>query len=336
MCRLVDAGGSPRLLPCVALQGTELCAYASTIRHRENNDESGSATNDNVSGRLFQAITAARTAMTRRGHIWTVLNLGLDNTGQFDNLRASRLGFVWMDIVDIDSDRPRVAQSGRVFQPSPDNDVHQRNYWMPSMAVSGQGHMMIGGSAAGSNEYVNAAAVGRLAGDAPGMFRDPVLYTNAFAAYNANDNRLSNGIRRWGDYSHTSVDPCDDMTMWTVQRFTAEADKWGVAVARMSAPPPVTPTAATPSVVDAGRDAVEVQLRGTATDGAGFFDPGPGFQCRLRVEIPGTTVTAVRVIDPTTLGVTFTTRGVSPGSLSMTVINPDGQSAVGTAIVRVQ
>ena len=170
-----------------------------------------------VSGRLFQAITAARTAMTRRGHIWTVLSLGLDNTGQFDTARTSRLGFVWMDIVDIDSDRPRVAQSGRVFQPSPDNDVHQRNYWVPSMVVSGQGHMMIGGSAAGSNEYVNAAAVGRLAGDAPGMFRDPVLYTNAFAAYNANDNRLSNGIRRWGDYSHTSVDPCDDMTMWTVQ-----------------------------------------------------------------------------------------------------------------------
>jgi hypothetical protein len=350
LCRLVDAGGSPRLLPCVALEGTQLSNFwTSAIRHRGNNVESGSTTNnvsgENTSGRLFLAISTTRTGVLRRGHIWFGISLGVDNTGQYygfgEQSRDSRLGVAWLDVVDIDSDRPRVAQSGRFFQPGPDNDVHQRNYWMPSLAVSGQGHMMIGVSAAGSNEYVNAAAMGRLAGDPPGMFRDPMLYTDAFAAYNANDSLLSGtasapGIRRWGDYSHTSVDPCDDMTMWTIQQYTAEADKWGMAVARMSAPPPVTPSSATPNVVAVGQDNVEVELTGPAMDGAGFFDPGPEFECRLRVDIPGASVNAVRVINPTTLRISLSTRGASPGPLSVTVTNPDGQSAVATAVVRVQ
>jgi hypothetical protein len=351
LCRLLDAGGSPRLLPCVRLAGTQLSNSTTTgIRHRNNNQESGSNVNntpgENLSGRLHIPSTVVKTGMARRGHIWVAFSLALDHSGQFyfanEVTRGSRLGVAWLDIVDIDTDRPRVAQSGRVFQPSAENDVHQRNYWLPSLAVSGQGHMMIGASAAGSNEYVNAVAVGRLAGDPTGVFRDPALYTDAFAAYNADDNRTAisatspHGVRRWGDYSFTSVDPCDDMTMWTVQQYTAEENKWGMAVARMSAPPPVTPTSATPNVVAAKQDAVEVQLRGTATDGAGFFDPGEGFQCRLRVDVPGATVNAVRVIDATTLSISLSTRGTSPGPLSITVTNPDGQSTIGTALLRVE
>ena len=281
LCRLVDAGASPRLLPCVTIDGNQLFNFfTSGVRHRGNNEESGSSVNDpseNVSGRLHSPVAIARTGMLRRGHIWFAISVGLDNEGRFyfpvEVARGSRLGVAWLEIVDIDTDHPRVAQSGRVFQPSADNDVHQRNYWVPSLAVSGQGHMMIGASVAGTNEYVNAAAIGRLAGDPPGSMREPALYTNAFAAYNANDNRRA-GLRRWGDYSHTSVDPCDDMTMWTVQQFTADVDKWGIAVARVAAPPPVSPTAATPEVVAAGQDNVEVQVRGAVKDGSGFFDPG--------------------------------------------------------------
>jgi hypothetical protein len=345
LCRLVDTGGSPRLLPCVTIQGTELSSYfTSAIRHRGNNEESGSTIvnvpNENVSGRIAEPISQGRTAMIRRGHLWMAMTLSVDNTGQSyfaDELtRVSRLGIVWMDLVDIDSDRPRVAQSGRVFAPSANNDVHQRNYWMPAIAVSGQGHMMIGASAAGSNEYINAVAVGRLGGDAPGMLRDPAVYTDASAAYNASERFGTTGLRRWGDYSHTLVDPCDDMTMWTVQQYTAETDKWGIAVARMSAPPPVTATTATPNEVPTGQDNVEVQLKGTATNGAGFFDPGAGFDCRLRVEIPGATVNAVRVVDPTTLSISLSTRGTSPGPLSITVTNPDGQSAIAENLVRVK
>jgi hypothetical protein len=333
-------------LPCVTIDNNQLNTvnFNSGIRHLGNNEESGTTvinhSSDNSAGRIAQPISQGRTSMIRQGHLWMAMILGVDNTGQTyhteEITKVSRLGLLWLDIVDINSDRPRVAQSGRVFHPSANNDVHQRHYWMPAIAVSGQGHMMIGASAAGSNEYINAVAIGRLASDPPGMIRDPGVFTSASAAYNASERFGSTTMRRWGDYSHSMVDPCDDMTMWTVQQYTAETDKWGIAVGRMSAPPPVTATAATPAEVPIGQDNVEVQVRGPATDGAGFFDPGPGFDCRLSVDIPGASVNAVRVIDPTTLSISLSTRGVTPGPLNITVTNPDGQSAVAEGIVRVQ
>lgn len=338
LCRVVNAGDAPRLLPCVPISGTRLFnPWNGGVRHRGNIEESG--TPGDSAGRIHMPVGRGKTPIVRRGHAWYVMTLPVDNTGQFyynDELaRNTRLGMAWLDIVDIDSDRPRLAASGRVFQPSQGNGVDQRNYWMPSLAISGQGHMMIGASAAGINEYINAVAVGRLASDPPGMFRDPEVYTAASAAYNVNDNRVL-GMRRWGDYTHTLVDPCDDMTMWTVQQYTAEADKWGIAVARMAAPPPVTPTSAAPAAIPSGHDGVEVQLSGSVVNGSGFFDPGPGFQCRLRVEVPGATVNAVRLANPTTLSVVLSTRGLPPGPLSITVTNPDGQHVVATDLVRVQ
>ena len=84
-------------------------------------------------------------------------------------------------------------------------------------------------------------------------------------------------LRRWGDYSQTSVDPCDDMTMWTTQEFTANTNTWGVAVARVSAPPPARPEVAVPATVPDGQDAVDVKLTARASSDAGFFDPGAGW-----------------------------------------------------------
>ncbi len=38
--------------------------------------------------------------------------------------------------------------------------------------------------------------------------------------------------RRWGDYSYTSLDPIDDMTMWTIEEFCDATDSWGVRVVK--------------------------------------------------------------------------------------------------------
>jgi hypothetical protein len=54
------------------------------------------------------------------------------------------------------------------------------------------------------------------------------------------------------------------------------------------------------------------------------------------VTVPGASVNSVRLINPTTLGVTLSTQGVSAGPLSFTITNPDGQSTVGSALVHVQ
>ena len=98
--------------------------------------------------------------------------------------------------------------------------------------------MLLGGSAAGTNEYINAAVAGRLATDPPGTLRPPILYTSATTAFNADPEAAKFNTRRWGDYSNISLDPCDDMTMWAIQQFTVTTNVWGVAVARVKAPPP--------------------------------------------------------------------------------------------------
>ena len=35
---------------------------------------------------------------------------------------------------------------------------------------------------------------------------------------------LGSGRNRWGDYSHTVVDPTDDTKLWTIQEFAALSD----------------------------------------------------------------------------------------------------------------
>ena len=62
-----------------------------------------------------------------------------------------------------------------------------------------------------------AATAGRLAATPPGTLQAPLLFT-------ASATRLQPAgrpgpARRWGDYSFTSLDPNDDMTMWTIQEY---------------------------------------------------------------------------------------------------------------------
>ena len=68
---------------------------------------------------------------------------------------------------------------------------------------------------------------------------------------------------RWGDYSHTSVDPCDGQTFWTIQEYVDGTDSWGVKVGKILAPPPATPASTSPTSVNAGSASVSVTLTGT-------------------------------------------------------------------------
>src|SRR5262249_18005292 len=155
-----------------------------------------------------------------------------------------------------------VNQSGTVFQSSPSNTSDQRSYWMGTMMVSGQGHVAMGFSVAGANEYANAGTVGRLANDPLGSMRTPTLYTASSTSYNPPGDPGSANGRRWGDFSYTSLDPSDDMTMWTIQEFCNATDSYGVQVVRLLAPPPATPAACSPSTVTNGISNVNVQLTG--------------------------------------------------------------------------
>src|SRR5207248_2513670 len=147
-------------------------------------------------------------ATIRNGRLWTTHNIYVDNTGAISPT-PTRDGARWYELQNLDT-TPTVRQSGTVFDPTAPNDTNQRNYWMPSIMISGQGHAAMGFSAAGQNEYANAATVGRLANDALGTMQATILYTASSTAYNPFFDPGGPSGRRWGDYSYVSLDPEDD------------------------------------------------------------------------------------------------------------------------------
>jgi hypothetical protein len=267
---------------------------------------------DAVDDRLGSAI--------RRGSgIWTAQNIAVDASGT-GSATGTRDGSRWYEI-DVSGVSPTVAQSGTLFDPSA---VNPRFYWIPSIAVSGQGHAALSTSVAGAGRHVDAASAGRLADDPPGTLQSPLLLTTSSTAYNPPAD--PGPPRRWGDYSHTSVDPDDDMTLWTIQEYCDATDSYGVRVAQLVAPPPAPPTSADPPVVDPGLSSVHVDVTATPSAGSGFFDPGDGFPNRLQASVSqGVTVNSVTYNGPTSITLDLNTAGAPNGPRTITVTNPDGQ-----------
>lgn len=312
--RVATPGGTPALSANVSIT---VNSYADPINVPHLGNTGGTANYlDCVDRRLMAA-------HFRNGLLWTSHNVGVNNTGGASSV--TRDGVRWYAITNVPTgSSPVVSQSGTVYQPSASNTSDQRSYWMGTIMVSGQGHAAMGFSAAGQNEYANAATCGRLAGDPAGAMQAPSLYTASSSAYNAPYNR-------WGDYSFTSLDPADDMTMWTVQEWCSSPNVYAVQVARLLAPPPIQLTACTPSVATQGVASVSVAISGPVTNGAGFFEPGPAFSNHLAIAVNGggVTVSSVTVNNSSNLtAVLAIASNAVPGVRTISVTNPDGQTAI--------
>ncbi len=296
-------------------------SYPLSVPHQGNNG--GLIGNlDALDDRLFAA-------HLRNGSLWTAHNIAVDNTGA-GTLTGDRDGSRWYEITNL-TGTPILVQSGTVFDSTtPD----PRFYWIPSIMVSGQGHAALGFSTAGTLYHADAATVGRLANDALGTTGIPELYTNSITAYNPSGDPGTSTLqpRRWGDYSYTSLDPGDDMTMWTIQEFCNATNSYGVQVVKLFAPPPATPASASPSIVPAGRSSVDIVVTGTSVAGSGFFDPGVGFN-HIGAVIGGVIVNSITYTNPTHVTVNISTVGSTPGSFAVTVTNPDGQSRTSTSSI---
>ena len=288
-----------------------------------------------VNGYLDASDTRLMSAQVRGGNLYTAHGITVDASGTavssvvFDpnGRNAAR----WYRINSLTT-TPAVAESGTVF----DNAAvaSARWYSYPGIQVTGQGHMAIGVTASGTLLRANGAYTGRLATDPAGATDTPTLYTNTLAAYDPAFDPGGAFGRRWGDYSYTSVDPNDDMSMYTIQEYTEADDSWGVRVVRLNAPAPAQPTSSSVSSIPQGTPSTTFTLTGTSSGGTGFFDPGPGFANRLAVEVlPGVTVTGVTVTDSTHLQVTVNTQGASVGDKTIRVINPDGQVATQASVL---
>src|SRR5262249_15079747 len=151
-----------------------------------------------------------------------------------------------------------------------------------------------------TNDFAGISASGRLRTDAPGATRAATLALVSSTAYNL---QAVDG-QRWGDYSHTVVDPNDDQTFWTFQEYCDGTNSWGVQAIQLEAPVPAAPSSASPASVCQGLTSVDVTVTGASSAGSEFFDPGPdtggpGYLRHIAASVTGgVTVQGVTFADP--------------------------------------
>ncbi len=276
-------------------------------------------------------------AHVRNGRLWTSHQIEVNSSGVASAV-GNRNGVRWYEI-NV-SAAPVLVQSGTVFDSA---GVNPLSFWMGTVMVSGQGHAALGFTAANAITRPAAATVGRLAGDAAGTTQGaPVVYKVGEADYV--DTFTPGPAARWGDYSMTALDPCDDMTMWTIQEYgdtpNAFVVNWGTQVVRLLAPGPALPTSASPPAIQAGQASVNVTVNANAAGGKAFYDtPASGISaCRTRIGATvggGVIVNNVTLVDADTVMLNLNTTGASLGPASVTVTNPDGQLATGTNLITI-
>ena len=312
--RVSDPGGTP------SISGNLSVSVPTTVFPRSVPASGTSTSLDALDDRLFAA-QLKRNNNTGVTTLWTAHNIEVDASG-VGTTGGGRDGGRWYEIGSL-ATTPALIQSGTLFDPAV---TTPRFFWIPSVAMSGQGHVALVSSIAGSGRRAEIAASGRLAGDVLGTTQGFITAQTSSTAYNI----TVTNPQRWGDFSQTVVDPTDDMTMWTFQEYCNATNSWGVRVIQIIAPPPVTPTVATPNSVRQGDVGVNVVISGPSVSGSGFFDPGSGFSRRISASVSGTgvTVNSIAYADPTHVTLNLTVSGSAPiGDRTITITNPDGQSA---------
>lgn len=287
------------------------------------------------SGNLSPVDDRLMCAHIRKGHLWTTHTIGINNKG-ISSGTITRNGSRWYEI-DVNPTTPIIKQSGILYAATTNNDSNQRSYWMPSIMTTGQGHMALGCTVAGAQEFINVAASGRLATDPTNTLQAPTIYTNNKSAYNPPlDTGDPDFGRRWGDYSYISVDPSDNMTMWSIQEYCGTTNVWAVRVAKLLAPPPATPLKISPGSVSHGLSSVDIILTGKQVAGSGFYDPGSGFTNRLHATMNGgIVVNTVTYVNSTKIKLNISTVAATIGKKNITITNPDGQSITGSGLLTI-
>jgi uncharacterized repeat protein (TIGR01451 family) len=283
-------------------------------------------------GRLDSLDDRIYAAMVRNGRLWTAHNFRVSSAGVANTAAASRNATRWYEFQNLTT-TPTIVQSGTVF----DNAATlaaARQYFIPSVVVTGQGHAVLGFTMAGTPVGATPAYVGRLSNDTLGTMVGPpgtaaVAYGTTTANYNPPSDPGGAAGRRWGDYSFTSLDPRDDMTVWTVQEYNQALNSYAVRIGRLAAPPPATPTCSGSPIAFPGPTG-NVVIAATSTGGSGFYDPGADLPLpalaffHLNATVTNAIVNSVTFNNPTqvTLNITALTTGLH----DVTLTNPDGQA----------
>ncbi len=270
---------------------------------------------DTIDDRMFSAkVFYDRVTNTRT--LWTTQNMAVDSAGVATNTGARTNASRWYQITNLNT-TPTVAQFGTVFNTS-------FGFSIPTVAMNLQGHALMGFTRSNATTSPGVATSHRLATDASGTMTAPTLRqagTGNFALFGTPS--------RWGDYSNTVVDPRNGMSIWTFQEYVRANNSWAVRAIELRAPAPTLASVA-PATITQG------QSTSFTLTGTGLFDPGTGYPDRLAVSVSGTGVTVSNLtwVSPTSVTMTLSaTSGAATGSRTITLTNPDGQTATTTLTV---
>lgn len=320
--RITNPGGTPSL-------SSDIVVAVPSTQYPKMQPASGSAGGlDAADDRLFAAMMM-KNRITGTTSLWTAHNIQVSPTGTASDSVNSRNGSRWYEIRDMNT-TPELFQAGTLFDNAATNP---RGFWMPSIAMSGQGHAVMASSVAAVNRRVQVAVAGRYSGDANGILQPYDSVTRTTSAYSTsvlND--------RWGDFSQTIVDPSDNMTMWTFQEYCNSSNRWGLRAVQLKAPPPASaPVITAPANNFCGSD-ISVTITGTTTSNEGFFDPGadaggPGYNRLTVTSTGGILVSNVTFVSPSVVTCKMNTAGIAAGTYTLTITNPDGQFVTGNFVV---
>lgn len=300
-----DAPAIPSL-PVTAVLGT--AAYAAPV----SAPALGSTTNIDTGDDRLSAVHA------RSNVAWMAHNVGVNATGGATG--ADRTGIEWI-AVDISGIVPGVTQRGRVF----DNAAQTaRSYFYPSISVNGQLHVAMGFSGSKADEWVGAYTCGRWSSDAANTMQA----VSQIKAGEADYNLLVSGRNRWGGSSATSLDPNDNITLWTVQEYASKSaanpvNIWGTWIAALLAP--------APTINNPAASAVQGTVGATFNvTGTNFYYGGAAYRNTINITISGDGISnkTVTYVNSTTATVKFdlaTTATIGPRDVTFT--NVDGQTA---------
>lgn len=135
------------------------------------------------------------------------------------------------------------ADGGRVEDATATLINGGKNYAYPSITVNKNNDVLLGFSEFESDDYADAGYTFRVGSDAAGTMRDPVIYKEGEDYY---QKTFSGTRNRWGDYSHSVIDPVNDRDLWTIQEYArlrvgttgqgANDSRWGTWWAKLTAP----------------------------------------------------------------------------------------------------
>ena len=107
-----------------------------------------------------------------------------------------------------------VVQGGRVEDPTATATNGGRWFAYPSIAVNANNDILLGFGVFSSMEFASAGYAYHHNTDAAATMRQVALSKPGQDCYSKDG---GSGSNRWGDYSHTMVDPTNDTSFWTIQ-----------------------------------------------------------------------------------------------------------------------